>query len=177
MCVDLFFSRALLLESLRIAAALLGSPVYQNIIVSSNYPVVYFLRVETLSFSVWGFLVALCGENYIKRACFHDAVANTKPSLLHLHPQIQFLPLCHVLAVTWSFFPPPTREPPWFCTQALYWKTGFNRLVAALIPHYPDTRDFTGTANESSWNNEWHAIKCSFEVSWLKVYVPKHTKK
>lgn len=75
------------------------------------------------------------------------------------------------------FFPPPTREPPWFCTQALYWKTGFNRLVAALIPHYPDTRDFTGTANESSWNNEWHAIKCSFEVSWLKVYVPKHTKK
>lgn len=97
-----FFSRALLLESLRIAAAaLLGSPVYQNIVVSSNYPVVYFLRVETLSFSVWGSLVALCGENYIKRACFHDdAAANTKPSLLQLHPQIQFPPLCHVLAVT-----------------------------------------------------------------------------
>lgn len=105
-----FFSRALLLESLRIAAALLGSPVYQNIIVSSNYPVVYFLRVETLSFSVWGFLVALCGENYIKRACFHDAVANTKPSLLQLHPQIQFLPLLSCLGSYLILFSPLLHE-------------------------------------------------------------------
>lgn len=62
-----FFCRAFLQKSLRIAAAaLLGSPVYQNIIVSSNYPVVYFLIVETFHF-LSGVALLLCVGKIISK--------------------------------------------------------------------------------------------------------------